>query len=142
MAIDLLAIQPHKVSRDLMEYIIKQARVIDKNEKIKLTINKSSDIKINSVKLIIAGLKDEFKISKQQHYHNNIEQIYLLLLGIILLFIATRINVDVIWKEILLISGWVPIWEMVKLELFPDVEGRIKRRIIRRLIRSEIVERI
>lgn len=45
-------------------------------------------------------------------------------------------------KEILLISGWVPIWEMVKIELFPDVQGRIKRKYIKKLLKSDIIEKV
>lgn len=129
-----------KVSRNLIEYIIKEARIINKDNKIELVINKNSNIKVDCKRLIINGLKEEYAISKKQHHNNNIKQIYLLVLGVILLFVSTCIKADVIWKEILLISGWVPIWEMVEVELFPDVEGRIRRKIIKKLLASEIIE--
>ena len=63
-------------------------------------------------------------------------------MGSILIYIALKIKNIEVWREILLISGWVPIWEMVKIELFPDVEGRIKRKIINKLLKSEIGERV
>jgi len=63
-------------------------------------------------------------------------------MGSILIYLSFKIKNVQVWREILLISGWVPIWEMVKIELFPDVEGRIKRRIINKLLKSEIVERV
>jgi len=130
-----------KASINLIEYIIKQAKLVDKKEKIKIVVNKDRKIEEDCKKLIINGLKDEYIRSKYKYHANNIKQIYLLILGAILLFISTRIRADVIWKEILLISGWVPIWEMVKIELFPDIEGRIKRRVIKKLLESEIIEK-
>ena len=45
------------------------------------------------------------------------------------------------WKEIVLISGWVPLWEVIDVELFSDYEGRKKRRIITKLLNSEIIEK-
>lgn len=129
----------NKASRSLIEYIIKEARILDKNEKIKIVINKNNTIEEDCKKLIVDGLKDEYKRSEEKYHANNIKQIYLLILGVILLFISTRIRADVIWKEILLIGGWVPIWEMVKIELFPDIEGRIKRRVIKKILESEII---
>jgi len=39
-----------------------------------------------------------------------------------------------------LISGWVPIWETIEIELFPDAEGKLKRKIIKQLLNCEIVE--
>ena len=54
---------------------------------------------------------------------------------------ATLIKEDVIWKEVLLIGGWVPIWETIDIELFSDLEGRRKRIILKKLLKSEIIEK-
>ena len=131
----------NKVSRDLIEYIIKEAMLINKEDKINIIVNKDKTIEEDCKMLTINGLKDEYKRSIEKQHDNNIKQIYLLILGIILLFLSTLIKDEGIWKEILLISGWVPIWEMVKIEIFPDVEGRIKRRIIKKILKSEIIEK-
>lgn len=129
-----------KASREVVEYLIQAAMVVEESEKIKVMINKNSEIDENAKELVIEGLKDEFKRSKRRNYKNNIKQIYLLFLGIFLLFLSTLIPEEGIWKEILLISGWVPIWEMIEMELFPDAEGRIRRRLIKKLLASEIIE--
>ena len=133
----------NKISRDVIEYLIKEAMLIDRNEKAKIIINKDRSLfEHNCKELIKVGLKDEYKRSIEKQHDNNIKQLYLFILGVILLFLSTIIKEEGIWKEILLISGWVPIWEIVKIEIFPDVEGRIKRKIIKKLLKSEIVERI
>ena len=132
----------NKISRDVIEYIIKEAMLVEKNDEIQIVVNKDKSILSEDCKkLIKAGLKDEYKRSLETQHDNNIKQLYFLIIGIILLFFSTQIRQEGIWKEILLISGWVPIWEMVKIELFPDVQARIKRRYIKKLLKSEIIER-
>lgn len=130
-----------KTSSNLIEYIIKQTRFIRKKEKIKIIVNKKCVLEQDCTKMIREGLKEEYNKTLEQRRSNNIKQMWLLILGVALLFLSTLITEDEIWKEILLISGWVPIWEMIEVELFPDVDARIERRIIRRLLKSEIVEK-
>ena len=58
-------------------------------------------------------------------------------MGIFFIFLSYQINNE-IWKEIFLISGWVPIWEMIELELINDVKDRKRKRILLKLINSKI----
>lgn len=129
-----------KVSIDLINYIIRQAMVIHKKDKIKIVINKKCEFKKNCKNMIIEGLNDELNKSKRQRKNNNIKQAWLLVLGVIFLFLSTLVPEQGIWKEILIITGWVPIWETIEVELFPDVAGRKKRKIIKRLLKCEIIE--
>ena len=130
----------NKLSSDLLKYILKEAFLTEKCAKTKIIINKKSDIDKNSVEIIKQGLKEEYNISLNKHISNNKKQIGLLILGIILIFLSTQIK-EIVWKEIILIAGWVPIWEMTRIELFHDVEGRRKRKIIKRLLKNEIIEK-
>ena len=54
-----------------------------------------------------------------------------------MLFLSSFVSEDFIWKELLLIGGWVPIWEMVDIELFNESRGRRTKKIIEKLIESE-----
>jgi len=103
-------------------------------------INKKDKIEENSINLIKEGLKEEYKRSIEEKNRNNLKQISFLLLGVIFIFIATRIENRGMLRELLIITGWVPIWEMLEIELFPDVYGRRERRTIKRLLKSEIIE--
>ena len=96
----------------------------------------------NITKMIKDGLKDEYNMGIRERHDNNMKQLWLLVLGIIFLFLSTLIEEDVIWKELLLIIVWVPIWEMIEVELFPDLEGRKRRKIIKKLLNSKIEEKI
>ena len=129
-----------KISDEIIEYIVRQAKLI-KNNKIKIIINKKCHIDKDVTKLIKEGLKEEYNRSLQEHHRNNIKQVLFLLLGITFIFLSTLIKDGVIWKEVLLISGWVPIWDVIEVELFSDVAGRKKRKIIKNLLNSEIIEK-
>lgn len=131
-----------KISNELLEYIIKQTILVNKNKTIKIVVNKNKSIEEDSIKIIKQGLKEEYNRSLEERHRNNMKQLAFLLLGIIFIFIATRIDNRGMWRELLIITGWVPIWEMIEIELFPDVYGRRKRRIIRKLLKSEIIENI
>ena len=130
-----------KVSNEMIEHIIKEAAFVKKNEEIKIVINKKCYIHRNSIKLIKEGLIEEYNKSLEETHRNNIKQIIFLFLGVTFIFLSTLIEEGIIWKEVLLISGWVPIWEMIEVALFPDVNGRKKRKIIRNLLTSEIIEK-
>lgn len=130
----------NKISTNLLDYIIEQTSVIPKKNQIKIVINNKAEVQRDCKEMIIEGLKEEFIKSKRQRKNNNIKQFCLLILGIIFLFLSTLVPEKGIWKELLIITGWVPIWEMIEVELFPDVAGRRKRKIIKRLLKCEIIE--
>lgn len=131
----------NKVSTNLIDYIIEQTTVIRKKEQIQIVVNKKCEIQRNCKEMIINGLKEELNKSRRQRKKNNIKQICLLILGITFLFLSTLVSEDGIWKEILIITGWVPIWETIEVELFQDVAGRKKRKIIKKLLKCEIIEK-
>ena len=58
------------------------------------------------------------------------------------MLLSRIINNESIWKEILLITGWVPIWELVDIALFSNTTSKGKRKIIKKLYESEIIENI
>lgn len=127
----------NKVSSSLIEYLIKEAKYISKDTEIEIHFH--FHFKQDNFKdMFINALKEEYNSTINDHYFNNIFQILLFLLGILFLSLSTLFKEGVIWKEILLIGGWVPIWEMIELELFNDVRGRKRKFIIKKLLNSEI----
>ena len=104
-------------------------------------MNKKCPMEHDCIKIIPDELKQEYNKSLKLYHITNIRQLFLLLLGIFFLFLSTLIKEDVIWKEVLLIGGWVPIWETIDIELFSDLEGRRKRIILKKLLKSEIIEK-
>ena len=110
-----------QISKELIDYMV--------NNQVK----NDSDI----IKIIKQKLLDEYDKTILKHQNNIIKQLIYFLIGITALFFSTLIQ-DTIFKEIVLIGGWVLIWYMVELELFSDMELRKRRRVIKRLLESEI----
>ena len=130
-----------KLSTDLIEYLIDRIDKINKYEKVVIRLNKRCELDVNAIKIIKEGLKEEYKKSIQLRDENNLKQLWFLLMGAFIIFLSTKVPEDLFWKEVLVIIGWVPIWEMFEVELFPDAKERKRRRAIKRLLKCQIVER-
>ncbi len=130
----------NKISQDMIRYIIKEAMLIKNYDSIKLIINKKFNIEKNVTEMIKVGLKEEYQRNLEQYQLNNKRQLFFLCLGFILIFMALMIPQRNVFKEILLISGWVPIWEIMELELYPDAYSRKKRKTIDKLLNSTFIE--
>ena len=131
------------VNHNLIEYILKKTLFINKNDNIKFVINNKCDTEIFIREKIIDGLKLEYNNLIIEQRRNNFIQILLLFMGITFLFLSTFIDEGFIWKEILVIIGWVPIWEMIDIELFKEIKNRRTKKIIEKLIKSEFeIEKI
>lgn len=126
-----------KLASDLISYILEQAMFIKKQDKVKIIIDKKCDIDINVEDIIKNGLKEEYDKLVRIYQLTNIKQVILFVLGITFLFLSSLIE-EGIGKEILLISGWVPIWETIEIELFGDLEVKRKRNILKKLLKSTI----
>lgn len=129
------------VSRDLIDYIVKTAMFFGKKDKIKIVFNDSLNENVDYIELFKKTIQDEYNYSLRKHRYNNIMQIIYLILGILILFISNFLDNSIIFQELLIIGGWVLIWEMIELEIFTDLEEQKKRRILKRLLNSEIIER-
>lgn len=127
------------INKKLIEYVIKEAKYVKDYEKINIVINNKCNTKINLEEKLIEGLKFEFEQVSRESHRNNIIQVTLILLGIIFIFLSSLIAETYIWKEIILIIGWVPIWEAVDLELFRDFSGRRRKNIIAKLLSSDVI---
>lgn len=130
-----------KVSHSLIEYIIKQVNDIVLYDKIKVIINKKCRIEGDCIKLIKEGLQEEYDKSLRKRNDNNLKQLMFFGLGVLFIYLSTLMKTGVVWKEIILITGWVPIWKMIEVEILPDVAGKRKRRIINKILSSEFIEK-
>lgn len=125
------------VNHQLIEYIIKKSLYFDKEDTIKIVINNKCNTNVFIREKIIEGLQLEYSLKIKEHYRNNLIQFLLLLLGITFLFFSTFFGEELIWKEVMVIGGWVPIWEMVRIELFDESKIRRRKRLITKIIKSE-----
>lgn len=123
------------VSKNLINYIIEDAMFISNNDQIKVVINDKCNLEKDCLRLIKGGLEIEYKKNLNNRHINNIKQFFLLLTGILFLFLSTTIKGN-IFKEVFLIIGWVPIWEVIDIELFTDIKERRKRKVLKKLLES------
>lgn len=128
-----------QASRDLINYIVESISYIDKKDEVKIILNNHFK-DINSKELILEGLKREYHKSLVKYIHNNIVQIIYLILGVVMIFLSTIIKESIL-SEVVLIGGFVFIWAMIEMEIFTDVMDRRKRKRLKKLLRSEIIEK-
>lgn len=125
------------INNNLIDYIFKKTLYTKKEDNIKFIISNKCNTKLPIKDIIIKGLKLEHEHLTKEFERNNFIQILLLLMGLTFLFLSTFINEESIWKEFLVIAGWVPIWEMIDIALFKDIKNRRKKKIIERLVNSD-----
>lgn len=126
-----------EVSSNLINYIIDTAKYIPVNKEIVLVINKKGNYDVAS--LIKKGFEKELSKRIKEYRIDNIKQLTYLFLGIILLIIYTFIN-ETVFKEIVLIGGWVMIWATVEFEVFAERRNVLARKLITKLMNSQIIE--
>ena len=136
---ELLEKYSGKLSNELLKYLINESKYTDESLKIVVKTNMEAD----SVKDVIkSGLKSALKNAEYIDKLYNNKQILLFIMGITILIISTLILNQVI-KEIVIIAGWVFIWEVIDISLNTDIETRITKRTVKKLLKSRIaVERL
>lgn len=123
------------VSKELLNYIIDKGL---KNELSDMKIIVYSKLDLDFKTLIIEGLEKELESSCNNKRQTNLTQFMLVLLGVFFIFLSVLLKDSIIWHEVILIIGWVPIWEAIDIELFRDSKERKRRAVIRKLLNSDI----
>lgn len=129
-----------KVTNDIVDYIIRQSMYVTRKDELKIIINKKCRIEQNCIQMIKDALNEEYSNSMRLHHSIDIKQTFLIMLGIVALILYSITKEEIIWGELFLIAGWVGIWEAMDLELFDDASERRKRKTLRKLLSSEIIE--
>ncbi len=128
----------YQINKDLLNYIIEKASSIEDKDEINITIHNTTEV--SAKKLIIEGLEEELKKSLKRHAHINSLQLIYFMLGMVSIFLSLFITIEVI-DEIILIGGWVFIWSAIELEITSDFNEMRRRKIIKRLLKSNIKEK-
>ena len=127
-----------EVSNGLINYLIEEMMAKKNKNNVKIEINNKCKLEIDLKKMIRAGLDKEYKKSLRAHNFYDYQQAIFFILGLALLLLSNLVTKSTIIKQVLIIIAWVPIWEMVELELFEDTQGRRRRKIIKKILRSKI----
>lgn len=127
------------VATALIEYILNKVAYLKKNDNVELILHVTKATE-GCTSMIQAGFQEEYNKSIKRRNIINVKQFILLLLGIIILFVSTFIDDKNIFHEVILIGGWVPIWEAVELELLTDTKEKKRRKQLKKLMKSKIIE--
>lgn len=137
---DLVGIYNSNIANyNLIDYILKKTLYTNKNDKIIFIIHNKCNTKLPIKDIIINGLNLEYEHLIKEYKKNTLLQIALLFLGLFFLFLSTILVKESIWHEFLVIAGWVPLWEMIDIELFSDSKNRRKKHIIEKLLNCEFI---
>lgn len=128
-----------QISKSLIDYIINVTPDLKRKDKLKIIINNKFDANIDIIKPLRKAFKDEYDKSYKKHLKINLFQTIYFILGLFILLLATKIDVDV-FREIISICGSVLIWTMVEMEMFSDMDERIRRIKLKHIIAGEIIE--
>lgn len=124
------------ISKELINYLLNEARYI--RDDIKINININPEIKCENIKhLLNKGLEKTLEEIKKMDKVNNNKQLIFFLFGLLFLVFSTLIVNEII-KEIIIISGWVAIWETVDVLLNIDSKSALDKKTIKKLINCEI----
>ncbi len=124
------------IKRELVNYLIESTPIVSNEDVITIIITSKIKEDLDIVELIKNGLKKEYSISINRNYRDNLTQFIYLIIGVIGIFISTLIH-ETVLKEIILIGGWVFIWALLEMEIFTDLKGRRRRKIIEKLLKSK-----
>ena len=130
---DLYEKYSNEVSSELIKYLIDEAKVKDD---VEIIVNTKLDIK-NIDKLIKSGLEDSIKdIKKIDKFYDN-KQVILFIVGMLFLIFSTITKPEII-KELILIIGWVAVWEVMDIAINIDSKQKYNKKIVNKLINCKI----
>ena len=130
---DLYEKYSNEVSSELIKYLVDEAKVKDD---VEIVVNTKLDIN-NIEKIIKEGLENSYNDTKiiDKFYDN--KQIILFIVGMIFLIFSTITKPEVI-KELILIIGWIAVWEVLDIAINIDSKQKFNRKIIKKLLNCKI----
>ena len=128
----------NKISSHLINYIIDEGLECRMCDDIKIIINNRLKKEIDVLKLMTEGFKNQYHQSLNTYFHNSLIQIIYLIIGAFALFLSSILKGE-IFREVILIGGWVLIWNLSEMILFSDVKERKKRKVLKKLLNCEII---
>lgn len=133
-----------QISDGLAQYIITNAKKSFLGENIKLVIKQNILLTTQEQTKIVDAIREYFGllVRKKILYLriNNIKQTVLSIVGILLIIFSEFLSLtfDYLIPELLLIAGWIVIWEVLDSILFVDSKTKIDKKIYLKLSNCEI----
>lgn len=132
----------NKLSRELADFIYNQYTALSVNKGVELSVN--SNLTEEQENILADMIHRHFGLETQKSIltfrYKTKYQILLFLIGIFLIALSNLpfiSNLSTI-HEILLIFGWVAVWELIYDIMFVDIKENIKRKRLKKLSKVKI----
>ncbi len=128
-----------KLNSELLSYILDESKGIPLQNKIEIEIHShfDSNEKKSFIEILRSNLGEDIKENYLEMKLTYIKAILLFLFG--LLFVLLSNITPQIIKEIILIIGWVGIWESCYIFLFDRIHTRIKIKKFKKLVNAKVI---
>lgn len=134
-----------KLSDELGNYILKSAMQYKISDKLKIIIDHdnllSNEEELKLKRMIITYYNEQINYKKKLHKFSAVIDFLTFLIGILficLYYLFFYYNIPII-SEILLIIGWVAIWEWAYKNIFIDTKNLFKIEKYKQIIQSKII---
>lgn len=128
----------------LKEYIINELVGYSTESKVTITINSAFELTDEEKEHYVKILKKEFKEDLDEEKYlvkkNKIKEIYSSVVGTLFILASYFMNLDIlgVLKEIILIVGWVLIWEVAYSIIFTNGKRKISLRRLKQISNCKI----
>ena len=133
-----------QISDGLAQYIITNAKKDFISKNVKLVIKQNVSLTTQEQEKMVDAIREYFGLLVREKILylriNNVKQIVLSILGILLIIFSELLSMffNYLIPELLLIAGWIVIWEALESILFVDSKAKIDKRIYLKLSNCEI----
>lgn len=133
-----------KLSSDLSNYILEECR--GKSLSNRITLNMKIKFKITEIEKeeLVRMIHGNYKTDLEEYIiilkHSSLKKFIVFLIGIALIYLAyfnSIISSEVI-KEIILIIGWVAIWEAAYTWFFESSRNKIRKKRLKQLAKCRV----
>lgn len=120
---------PNHLSREIVSYLENELRLIQIKEMFEIEIHSKENLSTLEQEKVVELIREHYGllVQKEMLLQNprTMKKYLLLLIGVLLITFSSYFLKDVL-KELVLIAGWVAVWEVVYDVLFTDNINRLK----------------
>ena len=132
----------NRISSDLYNYIKEENKILDIKEKINIEIKPQFKMTDEEKELLALNIKkttsEEIKDLEYVEQKVIFKELLFLAIGIIITFFWFVVRKSEFISEIILIIGWLFVWEAVKKLVFSRVEHRLNIKRLKKIVKSDI----
>lgn len=135
----------NRLSKELGDYLYNNSLQFSLKETLSISIITTFKLEKREQEEIVDMVREHFGLSVREtlNYYkfNRVKKLILFILGILLICCAhfTELRHDFIFSEVLLIIGWVAIWEVFENIILVETKKRFKLKYLKKLVKCKIL---